>query len=290
MTGLNPALMERPNNLLIKQEKDDEDGVEEIDNPYAVERGTRYPRKASGKARANHTSKPQKPDPKQRHTLKPLPNVLPPQVAAHDELSEADTLQIFPEAIKQIMTPSIKALLAKKTREFLHAFNGVTDERSKTDHELSLNTLCNPLAVQPLLAHSLRKVGALTVEERKRKVDKYLMKRKTRSWGRKISYDCRKRVADSRLRVKGRFVTKEQAFKLLDGTITPSKIPENISNNDLKALLHSKFGGVGKSGQRRAAINAMRTVAAGDRETPAEPKKMVALRRRCIVRKPSTID
>jgi hypothetical protein len=35
--------------------------------------------------------------------------------------------------------------------------------------------------------------------------------RKRRIWRKKINYDCRKKVADNRLRVKGKFVTKEQA-------------------------------------------------------------------------------
>jgi hypothetical protein len=41
-------------------------------------------------------------------------------------------------------------------------------------------------------------------------VDKYLQKKKGRVWKKKINYDCRKKVADNRLRVKGKFVTKEQ--------------------------------------------------------------------------------
>ena len=42
--------------------------------------------------------------------------------------------------------------------------------------------------------------------ERNLKIEKY--KNKKRNWARKISYDCRKRVADIRLRIKGRFISK----------------------------------------------------------------------------------
>jgi hypothetical protein len=62
---------------------------------------------------------------------------------------------------------------------------------------------------------NLRIIGTLTPEKRREKIARYLEKRKRRNWHKKISYDCRKKVADHRLRVKGRFVTKEQAIKIL---------------------------------------------------------------------------
>lgn len=62
--------------------------------------------------------------------------------------------------------------------------------------------------------NSSLRIGTLTYEERQIKVQKYLDKRKRRSFSKKISYNCRKRVADSRLRVKGRFITKSQASAL----------------------------------------------------------------------------
>ena len=39
--------------------------------------------------------------------------------------------------------------------------------------------------------------------------------RKRRIWRKKVSYDCRKKVADGRLRIKGKFVTREQACEQL---------------------------------------------------------------------------
>jgi CCT motif len=49
--------------------------------------------------------------------------------------------------------------------------------------------------------------------ERQFKIERY--KNKRRNWIRKISYDCRKRVADSRLRVKGRFISKKDSEILM---------------------------------------------------------------------------
>lgn len=86
-----------------------------------------------------------------------------------------------------------------------------------------------------------RKIGNLTVEERRIKVEKYLEKRKKRTWCKKINYDCRKRVADSRLRFKGRFVTKTQAFAMLEEEgIYPD--PNKITEQEIKDLLEQKFG------------------------------------------------
>ena len=55
-----------------------------------------------------------------------------------------------------------------------------------------------------------KKIGTLTVEERYLKVRKFLEKRKVRNYKKKISYMCRKKVADNRMRIKGRFVSKTQ--------------------------------------------------------------------------------
>lgn len=66
-----------------------------------------------------------------------------------------------------------------------------------------------------VVGNKLRRIGTITVMERKEKVQRYLAKRKNRIWGKKVSYDCRKRVADSRLRIKGRFITRKQASRIL---------------------------------------------------------------------------
>ena len=40
-------------------------------------------------------------------------------------------------------------------------------------------------------------------------------KKRRRVWKKKVNYDCRKKVADGRLRIKGKFVTYEQAREQL---------------------------------------------------------------------------
>jgi hypothetical protein len=45
-------------------------------------------------------------------------------------------------------------------------------------------------------------------ETREIKIERYRLKKLRRIWGRKISYDCRKKVADGRERINGRFVKK----------------------------------------------------------------------------------
>lgn len=67
-------------------------------------------------------------------------------------------------------------------------------------------------------------------------MERYLKKRKNRNWNKKISYKCRKEVADSRLRVKGRFITRQQANRLLG--INTNGMPVDL----IRTLLESKFG------------------------------------------------
>jgi hypothetical protein len=54
-----------------------------------------------------------------------------------------------------------------------------------------------------------KKVGAYTHEERRAKIAEWMAKRPFRIWMKRVEYNVRKNFADSRLRVKGRFVKKE---------------------------------------------------------------------------------
>ncbi|KAL3828292.1 hypothetical protein ACJIZ3_017094 [Penstemon smallii] len=54
------------------------------------------------------------------------------------------------------------------------------------------------------------KVGKLSPEERKRKILRYMKKRNERNFSKKIKYACRKTLADSRPRVRGRFAKNDE--------------------------------------------------------------------------------
>ncbi|XP_062207361.1 two-component response regulator-like PRR37 [Phragmites australis] len=51
----------------------------------------------------------------------------------------------------------------------------------------------------------LQKVGRYSAEEKKERIERYRAKRHQRNFNKKITYACRKTLADSRPRVKGRF-------------------------------------------------------------------------------------
>ncbi|CAA6675379.1 unnamed protein product [Spirodela intermedia] len=54
------------------------------------------------------------------------------------------------------------------------------------------------------------KVPRLSAEERTAKINRYLKKRNMRNFGKKIKYACRKTLADSRPRVRGRFAKSDE--------------------------------------------------------------------------------
>ena len=71
--------------------------------------------------------------------------------------------------------------------------------------------MCGPLILKPG-AHSLFALP----QPRKERVERFLAKRLKRVWTKKVKYDVRKNFADSRMRVKGRFVKKEDEELLRD--------------------------------------------------------------------------
>lgn len=58
-------------------------------------------------------------------------------------------------------------------------------------------------------------IGTLPMNDRLHRVQRFFNKKRQIHDPKKFSYKCRRQVADKRLRIKGRFVTKEQAFQIL---------------------------------------------------------------------------
>lgn len=166
-----------------------------------------------------------------------------------DALNSNDYL---PESIKSLLPASVRDQLLKKSQEYYEYMRrgpkdpnggptglhhpGLPIPASSTHLLQGFGT--NPrnlLGAVGFPSMQPRRIGQLTAEERRNKIEKYLTKRKKRSWSKKISYDCRKRVADSRLRIKGRFVTKEQAVAVLGAD-------DQTNLTDIKEMLVAKFG------------------------------------------------
>ncbi|CAD8121563.1 unnamed protein product [Paramecium sonneborni] len=78
---------------------------------------------------------------------------------------------------------------------------------------------------------------------RKQKVKRYLEKKHNRTYEKKVHYHIRQKVAEERLRIKGRFVTWGQALKMLN----EQDQKKSWSYNDyikIKGLLNEKFGAI----------------------------------------------
>ncbi|XP_043716888.1 uncharacterized protein LOC122664918 [Telopea speciosissima] len=54
-------------------------------------------------------------------------------------------------------------------------------------------------------------IGNYTIEERRQRLSRYRKKKTKRNFGRKIKYACRKALADSQPRVRGRFAKTEES-------------------------------------------------------------------------------
>eukprot|EP01017_Pseudomicrothorax_dubius_P043150 TRINITY_DN7134_c0_g5_i1.p1 TRINITY_DN7134_c0_g5~~TRINITY_DN7134_c0_g5_i1.p1 ORF type:complete len:386 (-),score=85.47 TRINITY_DN7134_c0_g5_i1:161-1318(-) len=135
-------------------------------------------------------------------------------------------LELLPEPLRRIVQPSMLEQIFKE-------FSSLTSYSPSRELIESFSRSGN------MPSAPSRKVGALSLEERRAKVEKYLLKRKQRTWNKKISYDCRKRVADSRLRIKGRFVTREQAISMLQ---LSQEDFDALSPQEVKSRLAEKFG------------------------------------------------
>ena len=67
---------------------------------------------------------------------------------------------------------------------------------------------------EPDRSGATKLIGVYSPRSRRKRIDRFIAKRKARVWHKKVEYSVRKDFADSRLRVKGRFVKKEDEDQL----------------------------------------------------------------------------
>ncbi|KAI3915828.1 hypothetical protein MKX01_013284 [Papaver californicum] len=79
-----------------------------------------------------------------------------------------------------------------------------TPRSRRSDSSSSLHENINQIS------EGMKKVGRYSAEERKERIAKYRSKRNQRNFTKKIKYACRKTLADSRPRVRGRFMRNEE--------------------------------------------------------------------------------
>ena len=91
--------------------------------------------------------------------------------------------------------------------------SGTGRPRALSDPNLSIGLDENGLMH---IEHPPDWVGAYSPESRRIRIERFMAKRDHRVWVKKVKYDVRKNFADSRLRVKGRFVKKEDELLMRD--------------------------------------------------------------------------
>lgn len=112
----------------------------------------------------------------------------------------------------------------------------------KTSAESSLGQLRIATPAASSRPEIRKKIGCYSPNARKLRIQKFHEKRKNRTWKKSIKYDCRKKLADDRPRVKGRFVRVldnlgDQPVATSPSSSTSSVKPESneTSSKDLTA-------------------------------------------------------
>lgn len=84
---------------------------------------------------------------------------------------------------------------------------------------------------------NVTRIGAYTKEERRRIIERFRAKKQRRVWSKQIKYDCRKRLADTRPRIKGRFVSRKRNPSI-DKQVNNSSDMDEMECIDLCEVLH----------------------------------------------------
>ncbi|XWS08737.1 hypothetical protein CRYUN_Cryun40dG0026700 [Craigia yunnanensis] len=125
---------------------------------------------------------------------------------------QGDNAGIFcPDSVQRVFNPGNLQALSSDSQQLVGA------AASSTPLVSEISSLEDP---------TFNKVGKLSVEQRKEKIHRYLKKRNERNFSKKIKYACRKTLADSRPRVRGRFAKND------DFDETPRQACSNHEEDD----------------------------------------------------------
>ena len=94
--------------------------------------------------------------------------------------------------------------------------------------------LCCSTCFYPQIYSKNGRIGIYTASERAAIIARFHRKRGRRVWNKKIRYNCRKSLADRRLRVKGRFVKRseqEQLRKMLAGKESKDENTQEVDDD-----------------------------------------------------------
>ncbi|KAE8708764.1 MOS4-associated complex 3A [Hibiscus syriacus] len=119
------------------------------------------------------------------------------ELQSHDLEFQGDNGGIFcRDSVQRVFKPGVLQGLSSNNQQLV----GVATTSSA------------PLAseISTLEDSSFSKIGKLSVEQRKEKIHRYMKKRNERNFSKKIKYACRKTLADSRPRVRGRFAKNDE--------------------------------------------------------------------------------
>lgn len=112
------------------------------------------------------------------------------------------------------MIGEYQKLMEGDTESMQGAFNNAEMQVGGNNQHLTNGCNGNPATLTPTelsgLEDSTFKVVRLSPEERKEKIHRYIKKRNERNFSKKIKYACRKTLADSRPRVRGRFAKNDE--------------------------------------------------------------------------------
>ncbi|XP_041989477.1 zinc finger protein CO3-like isoform X2 [Salvia splendens] len=73
--------------------------------------------------------------------------------------------------------------------------------------------LNSPLMNESSIIESMSRASPYSPEEKKERIERYRSKRNLRNFNKKIKYECRKTLADSRPRIRGRFARNDETDK-----------------------------------------------------------------------------